>query len=398
MDIYGTDGNDTLEYLHGPGIHIWVNVWGGKGDDIIRVAQVTAIGEAGNDTIVGVTHDGAGFAPAASYRNSPAGITANLATGIVQDGFGTVDTLAGIHAIHDSSFNDHITGSGQDDSFILSRGSDTVVGGGGNDTVQFNLRSTDVTTTYDIGARLFSVARQAPGDAGTTTLSGIGRVSFSGSNADNASIVVAGTADAGVRYTGGHGSDVVRSGKGNDTIDGGSGLDTVVFTGNREGYTVVKTAAGITVGGALGQDTLAQVERVVFGDKGIAFDTGGVAGQAFRLYQAAFDRAPDAFGLGFWISRLDLGVSLATVAGGFTSSSEFTDMFGGQGTASVVAKLYANILKRPGDTDGVAFWSGVLDRHEATIADVLAGFSESPENIANTVGVMQNGLEYLPYL
>lgn len=394
MDIYGTDGNDTLEYLYGPGIHTWVNVWGGKGDDVIRVSQVTAIGEAGNDTIIGVKVDGPGFAPTASYQNSPAGIRADLGAGTVQDGWGGVDTLVGIHAIHDSAFNDHITGSSQDDTFILSRGSDTVIGAGGNDSAQIDVRSTTVKTTYDIAAGLFTVA----GDAGTSTLSGIGRISFSGANADNANITVTGTAATGVRYTGGNGSDVVHSGKGNDAIDGGAGLDTVVFTGKREGYTVTKSAAGITVDGALGQDTLTQVERVVFGDKGIAFDTDGVAGQAFRLYQAAFDRAPDAFGLGFWISRLDLGVSLSTVAGGFTSSREFTDMVGGQSTASVVAKLYANILKRPGDDDGIQFWSGVLDRHEATIAEVLAGFSESHENVVNTVGVMQNGLDYLPYL
>ncbi|HWJ95087.1 MAG TPA: DUF4214 domain-containing protein, partial [Telluria sp.] len=124
----------------------------------------------------------------------------------------------------------------------------------------------------------------------------------------------------------------------------------------------------------------------------------GAAGQAFRLYQAAFNRAPDAFGLGFWISRLDLGVSLNTVAGGFSSSQEFADLYGASTTAEVVAKLYENILRRPGDPEGAQFWAGVLDRKEATMAEILAGFSESDENVARTVGVVQNGLEYLPYL
>lgn len=397
MDIHGSAGDDAMEYLAGPGIHIWVNLWGGAGNDTIRVAQVTALGEAGNDTIIGVKYEGAGLLPSAAYWNSPSGITANLAAGTVLDGFGSTDTLVNIRSIQDSRHNDHITGSSQDDTIVLSRGSDTVIGGGGSDTVQLEMRSTEVVTSYDIATDMFTMSKQASYDHGTSTLFDVARISFFGPGSDYAAITVNGAAGTGVSYVGGGGRDIVHSGKANDTIDGRDGLDTVVFDGNRAGYTVTRTEAGVSVNGALGQDTLTHVERAVFGDMGIAFDTDGVAGQAFRLYQAAFNRAPDAFGLGFWISRLDLGVSLQTVAGGFTSSREFSDLYGGSSTADVVARLYANILQRPGDAEGVQFWTGVLERHEATIAEVLYGFSESAENVAHTVGVMQNGLEYLPY-
>jgi hypothetical protein len=36
--------------------------------------------------------------------------------------------------------------------------------------------------------------------------------------------------------------------------------------------------------------------------RAVALDVDGAAGQAYRLYQAAFDRAPDKNGLGYWIN------------------------------------------------------------------------------------------------
>lgn len=394
MDIYGTAGDDTMEYLAGPGQHVWVNLWGGAGNDTIRVAQVTAIGEAGNDTIIGVKYDGAGLAPSAAYWNSPSGITADLGTGVVQDGWGSTDTLVNIHWLQDSRYNDHITGSSADDTVSLSRGSDTFLGGGGTDTVMLDIRSTDAVTTYDIASGLFTIAKQAPYDHGASTLFEVARVVFT---IDHAPIGVSGAADTGVTYAGSGGRDIVHSGKGNDTIDGAAGLDVAVYPGNRAAYTIGRSATGLSVGGPMGQDTLSNVERLEFADKGIAFDADGTLGQALRLYNAAFDRMPDAFGLGFWMNRLDSGVPLLAVAEAFAVSPEFQDLYRGATTGDVVAKLYANILDRAGEQDGGAFWSGVLDRHETTLGDVLRGFSESAENVARMVGVMQNGVEYLPY-
>jgi hypothetical protein len=46
---------------------------------------------------------------------------------------------------------------------------------------------------------------------------------------------------------------------------------------------------------------------------------------------------------------------------------------------------------------GQAFWTGGLDSHAATVADVLAHFSESDENVAALIGTMQAGMKYEPY-
>lgn len=204
--------------------------------------------------------------------------------------------------------------------------------------------------------------------------------------------------DGGERIAGGSASETIHSGNGNDAIDAGAGLDKVVYTGTRAGYTVTKTADGFTVTGALGNDTLAGVERLVFGDRGVALDIDGIGGQAYRIYQAAFDRTPDTPGLGFWISMMDKGTSLNAVAQGFVQSNEFKAIYGAAPTnTEIVSRLYANILNRPGETAGIEFWVGVLDKGAATVADVLAGFSESNENKVNLVGITQNGVDFDPF-
>jgi hypothetical protein len=200
----------------------------------------------------------------------------------------------------------------------------------------------------------------------------------------------------------GAGNDTVRYFGGGATVDGGDGLDTFVAHGVMN---VTRDADGsLWVSRFTGYSTaLVNVERVALstgeaGDEALAFDTSGAAGQAYRLYAAAFDRVPDEYGLGFWISRLDLGTSLDTVANAFVGSGEFKSLYGAApGNADLVASFYANVLHRAPDATGQAFWTGLLDRHVLSVADVLVQFSESAENVAALAGVMQNGIHYQLY-
>jgi hypothetical protein len=146
-----------------------------------------------------------------------------------------------------------------------------------------------------------------------------------------------------------------------------------------------------------GVDTLVDVERVEFADLAVAFDTEGAAGQAYRLYQAAFDRAPDLPGLGLWIAQLDRGMSLGTVANYFVGSPEFQALYGARiDYASFVTGLYANVLHRAPDAAGFAHWMDRLASGIDTPAGVLVGFSESAENYAQLIGTMENGMVYQP--
>jgi hypothetical protein len=186
---------------------------------------------------------------------------------------------------------------------------------------------------------------------------------------------------------------------GNDRLDGGNGVDTAVFSGTRAGHSVTNTSTGWTVTSTTeGIDTLTSIERLIFADATVALDISGTAGQAYRIYQAAFNRAADAAGLGYWISVMDSGATLNNIAQGFVDSPEFKKLYGTSPTnAQVVAKMYDNVLHRTPDQAGYDYWVGVLDRREASVAAVLATISESPENQAALVGVIGNGIVFTPY-
>lgn len=196
-------------------------------------------------------------------------------------------------------------------------------------------------------------------------------------------------------------SDIIRQNGASNSIDGGAGTDVLVYTKAASGYQVTRNGASATVrdiAGADGTDTLSGVERIRFSDKAIALDVDGIAGQAYRVYQAAFARTPDLGGLGYWIGAMDQGASLASVAAGFVVSDEFRLKYGANPTnRELVEKFYQNVLQRPGEQAGVDYWAGVLDNKHATVAEVLMGFSESPENQAALVGVMANGVAYTPF-
>jgi hypothetical protein len=146
------------------------------------------------------------------------------------------------------------------------------------------------------------------------------------------------------------------------------------------------------------EDTLTNVERIKFADTAIALDTSGVGGQAYRIYQAAFNRTPDDVGLGYWISGMDSGASLASVASGFVSSDEFKALYGASPTnAQIVTKFYENVLHRAPEFGGYNYWLGMLNSG-LSVSNALAAFSESPENVSGVSGAIISGIRYTPYV
>ena len=195
-------------------------------------------------------------------------------------------------------------------------------------------------------------------------------------------------------HSGGSGNDVLQGGAGNETIDGGAGEDKVVFAGPMSSFQISATGGQVLVTGPNGTDTLQNIERVQFADKSIAFDTSGDAGEAYRLYQAAFNRSPDLGGLGYQMKALDDGLPLATVAQNFIDSPEFSATYGALNTTAFVVQMYANVLHRQPDPGGLDFYTHNLDSGAMSRAAVLVGFSESPENQAALIGVIQSAMTY----
>lgn len=187
---------------------------------------------------------------------------------------------------------------------------------------------------------------------------------------------------------------------GNDTFDGKEGIDVVFYDDNRSNFIITKTAVGYSVKdltSKLGTDTLLNTERIVFSDTSYALDVDGIAGQAYRLYRAAFDRDPDSQGLGYWISHMDKGTTLNQVANFFLASEEFINKYGTTTDTAFVNKLYANVLHRAPDVAGLQYWVGHL-KTDISRAEALAFFSESPENHANVATIIGSGFEYTAML
>jgi len=205
------------------------------------------------------------------------------------------------------------------------------------------------------------------------------------------------------RLEGRAGNDLLIGGAGNDLLEGGAGVDRAQYSGMRSDYTMTRSQTGVQLvdkrsGAPEGDDTLRDVERLIFADGHVAIDIDGVAGQAYRIYRAAFDREPDPTGMGFYLAMMDKGVSLLDVAASFVASQEFQAMYGSApSNAEIVTRLYKNILHREPEPGGYTFWLGILDDKKATLAEVLEAFSEGFENRDGTAELIANGVPFTPY-
>ncbi len=183
-----------------------------------------------------------------------------------------------------------------------------------------------------------------------------------------------------------------------ERIDGRDGLDVLVYDGGSILYEVVLHSADTaTVSNRSidrDVDALSNIERIQFSDGTLALDiaAGEIAGSAYRLYQAAFGRTPDSKGLSFWVNAMDTGTSLWDVAAYFTRSPEFAALHGqNPSDAALLSAYYAHVHGRQPDDDGYAYWMKQMNTGMSD-GEVLAYFSESPENLSRVQGAIENGI------
>jgi serralysin len=266
-------------------------------------------------------------------------------------------------------------------------GIDTIDGSGATQSINLYLEpgyrgyigsmSSLISTAGQITVNFGTVIENAKGGSGSDVLVG--------NSADN-------------QLIGGDGNDTLKAYAGNNVLDGGNGLDAVVVTDARSEATLTKTSTGFSLQhniGSQGTDTLINIERILFSDTALAFDIDGIAGQAYRLYQAAFNRQPDLHGLGYWINYMEKGLGLTDVSWCFQASTEFQSLYGTNvSNAQLLTLLYQNVLHRAPDAAGFDYWMNILDTGQQSRPQILICFSESPENQAQIIGSVQNGIEY----
>lgn len=117
-----------------------------------------------------------------------------------------------------------------------------------------------------------------------------------------------------------------------------------------------------------------------------------------QIYAGYFNRAPDPEGLNYWVSHFNGGMSLLEIAQSFSVQPETTALYsyltGGGSPASFLTGIYNNLLGRPVDAEGSAYWTAQLAAGKPVgrmIIDIISGAQGNDAAlIANKVAVGQH--------
>ena len=116
------------------------------------------------------------------------------------------------------------------------------------------------------------------------------------------------------------------------------------------------------------------------------------AAEVARLYDTTLSRLPDAGGLAGWTQALENGsATLLQEINGFMASAEFQATYGNLNNTDFVTLLYHNTLHRAPDQAGLNGWVGALNSGVSR-AEIVEGFSESAEHIADTAAHVDYGI------
>ncbi len=292
----GELGTDTLIDIE--------NVTGGEGDDTIIGSALanTIIGGAGEDLIVGDggadSIDGGDDSDTASYSNSGAAVSVNLATGMTSGGDAAGDTLNNIENLLGSVHNDTLTGDDEDNEINGFSGDDLLTGGLGNNTLSGGIGADTIIAGEGLdlingGGSVGDTADYSNSDAAVTiginnggTVTG-GYATGDTISASTEDLIGSAFDDSLTGNTlrneliGGNGNDflnassnndTLRGGEGNDTllgsrgadfIDGEGGIDVASYT-NSDLRIIVDLVAGTATGSGHGAgDTLVNIENIL---------------------------------------------------------------------------------------------------------------------------------------
>lgn len=239
-----------------------------------------------------------------------------------------------------------------------------IVSGSGNDEITV---AGDKNTTLD-GA-----------DGNDTLLTSGGNDSVTGGNGNDS-------------ISSGAGNDTIVSGTGNDTLDAGTGFDAVQMTGKSSDYnlTIVDGQLVITdKTDATKVTTVKNAEIIQFGANDTVVVTANETdATAMRLYETVLNRSPDAGGADYWLTQLDNGQSLYSIATGFLGSAEFQAANVSMTNAAFVDYMYLNGLDRPAEAAGKEYWTKLLDDNTINRAEVAIHIVGSAEAVATSDTVL----------
>lgn len=260
-------------------------------------------------------------------------------------GGGGNDTLQasfGINTLDGGEGNDTISGGGE---------SDLITGGAGDDTLSGGTRDDRLVETGDVN---FTLTNSTLTGLGNDTLSSIESATLIGGNGANGFVT---TAFGGpVELHGGSGNDTFTAGVGNDTIDGGFGTDELTETGDLN-FTLTNSSL---VG--LGSDAIGQLERVTL--------TGGPSNNTIDASASGAVVALD----GSTGDDILLGGSAGDTLAGSAGTDDLT---GGSGNDTLDGGLGADTLTGGAGDDALIGAGGIDLLQGGDNNDTLSGGTEN---------------------
>ena len=200
-------------------------------------------------------------------------------------------------------------------------------------------------------------------------------------------------------------NDVFEGGEGNDFIYGGEGVDISLRSlPDFEVSFLGEQSFQLRSLGYEGVDSLFNVERIYIGNLdspariiGLDINQGESSGSVYRLYNAAFNRAPGGFEVGYHVNDIESNeFQLLDIARNFLLSPEFSKTYGvNQSDEDYVKTLYENVLNRTPEDFELKYYTDQFESFSTERAKTLLNFSESPENISLILPQIEFGIELL---
>ncbi|MDP2128878.1 MAG: hypothetical protein Q8K97_16040, partial [Pseudohongiella sp.] len=236
-----------------------------------------------------------------------------------------------------------------------------------------------------------------------TITDGLGKVNTLTSNTSNAVQIdyatVAPVFDPNEILIGTNGKDVFTGGTGNDRIDGKAGIDVAKYQGLKSSFQITRNGTELTVKdllGTEGTDTLVNVERLVFGDKALAFDIDGNAGLVAKLLITLLGR--DIWQIPEYVS---IGLDLLENAG-FTYEQlmkmALNEVLGPNPSDETLVKLvYTNVVGVVPPQADLEFYLGQIANGTSTHVSLAIDTALHPlnQNYIQLIGLPDKGVEFV---
>ncbi|MVW61492.1 DUF4214 domain-containing protein, partial [Massilia sp. NEAU-DD11] len=170
-------------------------------------------------------------------------------------------------------------------------------------------------------------------------------------------------------------------------LHGGTGSDTATFAGARadfdvethNGYLVVSSKAAPAA-----KALVVNVEQLQFSDATVKVEDSGAMDTLASIYQTALGRQADMYGIEFWADAHQAGVSWGRIALDIIRSPEYAashDAFNGNAEHDV-GMLYQALFDRAPDAPGLAFWTEAM-RNGVSLEHIATEFVASVEMIGH---------------